>query len=375
LTKVQYQYIRDEAELEKLCDRFSRIQTFALDTEFVRERTFYPQAGLLQLSDGEQIYLVDPVSCESLDSFIQLLENPFVCKVMHSASEDIDLFRSLGAQQLANFYDTQIAASWLGSGLSLSLQKLVEQHASIILDKSQTRTNWLRRPLTEQQLQYAALDVEYLLDIAESQQEMIENLGFSDMLQQDNQLLVGSNLPDTELAYLSVNGAYRLNDAQRDSLQRLAAWRERVARRDDKPRPHVLKDADLITIATQLIQANDINKIGLSPGFVRRYADEVLAVLFEQNSEPSNPVVRLQDIKGGREMLKELRAAMIEISEQKNIPIEVFPSKRWLEAIIKHLAVAWYPKPNLWSGWRKELIMPVIENLKQKYPLIREQKS
>jgi ribonuclease D len=175
-----FKYIDSVDELEKCCLILQQSSLLAVDTEFVRERTFYPQPGLIQVSNGSDISLIDPIACKSLQAFFNLLESPEITIIMHSCSEDIELFYSMGCGTIENLFDTQIAASWLGLGQSLSLQKLVEHHENITLEKQLTRTNWLKRPLSEAQLEYAAMDVLYLNVICCNQQNSLREIGFLD---------------------------------------------------------------------------------------------------------------------------------------------------------------------------------------------------
>ena len=362
MSSPDYQYIEDSEELEQLCQSLLGTPAVALDTEFVRERTFYPHAGLIQLATDEAIYLIDPLACE-MAPLLQILENPYITKVMHSISEDMEVFVALGAHEPANFYDTQIAASWLGAGLSLSLQNLVRNHTGIELSKSETRTNWLKRPLSEAQLTYAAEDVQHLLSIAREQTELLTSTGLLEFVRQEHELLVITSDDDHELAYLNYGRAASFDSVELNRFQRLVSWRERVARRDDKPKPHIMRDNELSTVATECDTPEALTKYPFHPAFKRRYLTEVRAILFEQGDRSLKPVKRLQDLPQGRQLQKLLKQQLVKMAKSKGIPEDVLPSKRILEQIIKTLHVPWYPAPKQWSGWRKSFIMAALEEL------------
>jgi ribonuclease D len=362
VTNPIYKYIEQSEDLEQLCQSLPGTAAVAVDTEFVRERTFYPHAGLIQLATDDDIYLIDPVACD-MSPFLQILENPHICKVMHSISEDMEVFMALGAHAPVNFFDTQIAASWLGAGLSLSLQNLVKTHIGVELSKSETRTNWLKRPLSEAQLSYAAEDVQYLLQIAREQTELLTSTQLIDYVREENKLLVVQPDEDHEMLYLNYGRAATFNSATLNRFQRLISWRERVARRDDKPKPHILRDNDLSSMAVECVSPEALAKFPLHRSFKRRYLDEVSAVLFELSDQPLAPVKRLQDLPQGRQLQKQLKEQLLKIADSKGIPVEVLPSKRILEQIIKSLYVPWYPAPKQWSGWRKSFIMSALETL------------
>ena len=278
-------------------------------------------------------------------------------------SEDLDVFRALGVFEPINFYDTQIAASWLGAGLSLSLQKLVQNHIGTLLNKSQTRTNWLKRPLSDAQLSYAAEDVQYLLTIHAQQLELLESVGLMHYLDEENKLLVSASEEQHDLEYLNYGRAASLDKQALNRFQRLVAWRERVARRDDKPKPHLLKDNEISDVATMCGSTEQLNLHKFHPAFRRRYLAEITAVLFEESDTDLLPIKRLQDIPNGKRLLTDLKQQLTHIAETKGIPVEVMPSKRLLEQIIKHLYVPWYPKPKQWSGWRKSFILQALNEL------------
>lgn len=351
-------------------------QVVAVDTEFVRERTFYPIPGLIQLANKTQIYLIDPVAVGDLQPFLNLLENAFVTKVMHSASEDIELFYAMGCQQVKSVFDTQIAATWLGAGLSLSLANLVAFHKDVEMDKSQTRTNWLARPLSTKQLDYAAMDVKYLLEISEKQIELLNSLGFISFVNEDNEIATLEPEENHDAAYLHVRGAHSLDSDTLGKLSLLAAWRERAARRDDRPKSHVLKDQEMIKICKEVSSSNDLHKLDMHPAARRRYSKEILAVINEQAiPQDCNKVIRLQDLRNGRQLLKEVKTQFDDLAEKNGLPKEVIPSKRWLEAIIKSEYVDWYPRPKIWRGWREEMLGPQLNNLAEKMDVQLEESS
>ena len=153
-----FRYIDNQKDLRDCCTVLRQSNLLAVDTEFVRERTYYPQPGLIQVSDGTNIYLIDPNVKLQLKIFFELLESPDFRIVMHSSSEDIELFNYMGCGTIENLFDTQVAAAWLGMGQSLSLQKLIEQYENILIKKQLSRTDWLKRPLSDAQLDYAAVD-------------------------------------------------------------------------------------------------------------------------------------------------------------------------------------------------------------------------
>ena len=250
---ISFNYIDTQKELEQCCLTLKNSTLLAVDTEFVRERTFFPQPGLIQVSDGKDISLIDPNAKLDLQIFFELLESPDIRIIMHSSSEDIELFYHMGCGLIQNLFDTQIAASWLGDGLSLSLQKLIENFENVTIEKQHSRTNWLKRPLSKEQLDYAAIDVLYLNSICLIQEQLLNEKNLLDNMIEDCDLRCERKSVDNldKTAYLRVKKAITASGVALNRLKYLASWREQQARKEDKPRQHVIKDLELLSLALQ----------------------------------------------------------------------------------------------------------------------------
>ena len=224
-----------------------------LDTEFVRTNTFYHRLGLIQVSDGRASWLVDPLAARDLSPLAEVFRSPGV-KVLHSASEDIEVFyRALGVLP-APLFDTQIAGAFAGKGAFLSYQKLVAACLGVELAKEETRTDWMARPLSAGQLAYAAEDVAFLIPALRAARGASSTaLGRLAWVFEDSAALLDTARfqEDDETAYLRIKGAGRLDRRQLGALQTLAAWREQEARRRDLPRNFVLKEGLLLDLATR----------------------------------------------------------------------------------------------------------------------------
>ncbi len=356
---ANYQFINTAEALEQCCASLKNSSILAVDTEFVRERTFYPQPGLFQVSDGSSIYLIDPKAIEQLQRFFDLLEDPNIQVIMHSCSEDIELLNAMGCGVVRNLFDTQVAANWLGMGQSLSLVRLVEHYKQVVIEKELTRTDWLARPLSDAQLNYAAIDVLYLHDILQQQQDELKTVNFYTNVVEDSDLRCIKKMPDDQLAYLKVNKAKTITGENLKTLKNLAAWRERRARLDDRPRQHVVKDKELLELSiNQPVTLDQLNTTAeLLPSAIRRYGAEILnEITSAQTAVTVDPVLSFRSLPGAGNTLNACRDMMVTIHLEKDMPREVLPSKRWLQQFLLHQAASWYPMPEGWSGWRKELL-------------------
>lgn len=366
---IKFTYVDDEIALKECCDALAASSTLSVDTEFVRERTFYPQPGLIQVSDEQNIYLIDPSACGSLSAFFELLESPDIRIIMHSSSEDIELFYFMGCGVIQNLFDTQIAAAWLGMGMSLSLQRLVEHHNNIVIEKQLSRTDWLKRPLSDAQLEYAAIDVLYLNTICAEQEASLIEQGFFEFMLEDCILRCATKRVEEQdrLAYLKVKKANTLEKIALSRLQKLSVWREQMARKYDKPRQHVIKDAQILSIS--LLGADSVEEleknVDVSTNIVKRFGADIITLLRvdTNNSAPGvNPVINFRALAGAGKTLNDCRHIMVGINLNDHIPLEVLPSKRWLKQYLLNHAANWYPMPDGWAGWRKKLLSEPLAN-------------
>jgi ribonuclease D len=223
----------------------------ALDTEFVFERTYRPRLGIVQIAVAGEIALIDAVRIPDLSALGPLLADPARRKLLHSGSGDLPILRRAGGVALRGLLDTQIAAAFAGLGPSLSYAALVKTLLGVELAKHETRTDWLRRPLSPDQLRYAAEDVEYLPAVAADLEERLRVLGRLEWALEDSATLatLDGDTPDPEVAWRRVKGMDRLPASVRAVARSLAAWREREADRLDLARPFLLRDETLLALA------------------------------------------------------------------------------------------------------------------------------
>jgi ribonuclease D len=240
-------------------DRANDLPTFAdgcpvgLDTEFMRRDTFYPKLGLVQAAHAGQRWLFDPLAYDA-GADLRALVAGRTC-VMHSASEDLEALMPLLGDAPLELFDTQIAAALCGLGPGLSYQKLVAVQLGIEIPKDETRSDWLQRPLTASQLDYAERDVAHLAALHEKLSVDLQRLGRSDWQAEDCTRLVRRARRDPDQADPQPQRGFRnaadWPEAARARLRRVLLWRDDTARRLDKPRPWILDDAHALALAQQ----------------------------------------------------------------------------------------------------------------------------
>ena len=356
--------IESDAELREAARRWAEAPALGLDTEFVRTNTFYHRLGLIQVFDGSAAWLVDPLAARDLAPLTEVFRSPGV-KVLHSASEDIEVFyRALGVLP-EPLFDTQIAGALAGAGAFLSYQKLVAACLGVELAKEETRTDWLARPLSPGQLAYAAEDVAYLVPLYERLTADLEALGRLEWVLEDSAALLDTSRfqEDDESAYLRIKGAGRLDRRQLAALQTLSSWREKEARRRDLPRNFVLKEGLLLDLAVRRPkEERDLNRL---PSFDARQAARDGATwlqLLEQAGErpeselppritgkPFSPAARAVEAR--------LRDKVRERAAELNVPPEILAPRRALEALLRLNLGRPDPRlPRELEGWRRRAI-------------------
>jgi ribonuclease D len=273
-------YVDTPPALHDLCARLRHSPWLAVDTEFMREKTYFPRLCLLQVADRETAACVDPLALEDLSPLKDLLYAPQTVKVFHAARQDLEIFLNLWERLPAPVFDTQAAAMLAGLGEQIGYADLVKRLLGVDLEKGHTRADWSHRPLEPEQIDYAYDDVIHLGEAYLVLRDRLEKAGRLAWLEEDFAGLTDPaayNL-EPEGAWQRIRGRQRLRGAQLAALQRLAAWRERRARERDLPRRWVLKDEVMVDLARRLPARKDgLQKIrGLERGTVERHGQEIL---------------------------------------------------------------------------------------------------
>ncbi|MEM7351531.1 MAG: ribonuclease D [Acidobacteriota bacterium] len=353
------------ATLSDACRRWRRCGVLAVDTEFVRERTFFPRLGLIQIADNTRIYLVDPIALDDLEPLGQILASPEIVKVFHSCGEDLEVLYHRFGELPRPLFDTQVAATVLGIGYSVGYGKLVEALFGLSLEKGQTRTDWLRRPLTPAQEGYAAQDVEHLIPAYRRLAADLESQNRTAWAREETERLfdTGRFLPTPEQIYRRFRRAHTMSRRELAALQRLCVWREREARRRDLPRNFVLPEAALPRLAKarprnrqQLAAIRD-----LRPKDRERHGGRLLALLREVAAlEPEDLPPKLRpplNLTPYKKEIDHLRQQVGRRADELGIAPEVLATKKLVQQLVRRVVNRQNPAlPELLRGWRREVI-------------------
>ncbi|MDZ4154007.1 ribonuclease D, partial [Methylicorpusculum sp.] len=277
------QYINTPEQLEQLCTQINKETWLALDTEFLREKTYYPKFCLLQIATPDWVACVDPIALPNLDMLFAALYNPAIVKVFHSCRQDLEIFYQLTGKLPTPVFDTQIAAPLLGFQENPGYAMLVSSLLNINLDKAHTRADWSKRPLSEGEIAYAADDVIYLCKIYQLMQKKLAELGRSEWLKQDFAELENPELYQVrpEQAWLKIKGKNKLTGKQLSIIQTLSEWREKAAQIENHPKSWLLRDEMLFDIAKlQPETVADLGNIrGLNERVKNRYGRELCLLI------------------------------------------------------------------------------------------------
>jgi ribonuclease D len=349
--------IRDPIVLGERVAAWPAAAALALDTEFVRERTYYPKLCLIQAAMAADIALIDVLAIPDGGALVGPLLDPRRPKLLHAARQDIEALLPLTRVPLAPAFDTQLAAALLGFPAQIGYADLVRELLGVELAKGHARTDWSRRPLSPEQLAYAADDVRYLPELSAVLAERLAAAGRSAWMDEESAALGDISLyrVDPAVAWRRLKGLERLDAATFDAARALARWRELRAMDRDLPRGWVLPDAaihDLARIRPR--NAVELSRIAsVPPGTVARTANEIIAVIASATADPD--AVAEEDLgRPGPDELrrqKTLQQRLKAIADSLGIQPEVLATRRELAALARGAR-----ELPLLSGWRRQVI-------------------
>jgi ribonuclease D len=319
------QYINRPEQLLPLCEQILQEPWIALDTEFLREKTYYPKFCLLQIAAPDWVACVDPLAIADLTPLLDAIYNPNITKVLHSCRQDLEIFFQITGKIPGPIFDTQIAAPLLGFQENPGYAMLVSSFLNINLSKAHTRADWTERPLSQDQIQYAADDVIYLCKIYTIMCEQLEKLGRLNWLESDFALLNNPELYQLspENAWLKIRGKNKLTGRQLSILQALSEWRERTAQTENKPRNWLFPDDMLLELGKlQPVTTSDLAKIrNINERSVNRYGKVICELIDAARQRPPKPL-REKDGSGKKtqqhEAILDVLSAIVRIRAEEN---------------------------------------------------------
>lgn len=365
----EIQFVDSVTELDILCQKMQHEPWLAIDTEFLREKTYYPKFCLLQIATLEWVACVDPIALEGqMSELFEIINNPNIIKVLHSCRQDVEIFYQLTGKLPAPVYDTQLVAPLLGLQENPGYAMLVSGFLNINLSKIHTRTDWSQRPLSADQMKYAADDVIYLAKIYQMMEEQLQKLGRENWLKEDFEQLMNPDLYDIPPAnaWLKIRGKNKLTGKQLVIVQALAEWREKVAKKDDRPKNWILRDELILDmVKLQPVNIKELSEIrSINDGFVRRSGQQVCALIKAAQGKPGLKLkAKENSVKKTvkQEAVLDVLSAVVRLRAEENAlnPI-ILATRKDLEALL-------FDEPGslLLHGWRYSMVGKELQGLLQ----------
>ena len=326
----------------------------------MRERTYYPIPALILVNDGDTVALVDPLGISEFTPLAAVLADPSIVKLMHACSEDLEVLELLTGATPRGVLDTQLAGAFAGHGYSLGYRSLVKVLMDVVLDKGETRSNWLGRPLSPAQLRYAALDVVYLLPMHRRLSRELAALDRTAWLEEELEHQRRARTEDKQpgAAYLKVRRRGALSPAHHAVLRGLSRWRETEAMARDIPRRHLLRDEVLIALA--MAPAPDAASLGYIPGLseraAARYGKAITACIETARRQGPADLDSPVDLRPYAGTLERLKRIVRRAADTLELPPELLANRRGREALLIGVLENGGDIPQEFQGWRFDVV-------------------
>ncbi|MCS7045536.1 MAG: HRDC domain-containing protein [Gemmataceae bacterium] len=360
--------VADPAALAACCAHLEQCPRLGLDTEFVGERSYHPELCLVQVATETALYLIDPFAFDSLDAFWKFVVSPTHLVVVHAGREEVRLCHVAFGQAPARLFDLQIAAGLVGLPYPMGHGPLVYQVLGERLAKSETLTEWGKRPLTPEQIRYAFDDVRHLLALQERLQERLERLGRMDWATEEFQRLTCQATPETPSLeavgekWRRLRGANALGRRSWAILRELYVWREKAALQSNRPPRAVVRDDLLVDIAQRPVQSpRDLRVIR---GLAHRYLDEIYAAVERGRAVPADqcpkPLEREQDAPQLGPVVQVVQAALVDFATKHSLAPNLVAGNQDIKALVRAFQQGTIERAatSLVKGWRAAFVLP-----------------
>ena len=337
-------YIKETNHLNELCSKLSKSEFLSIDTEFIREKTYWPKLCLIQVFNGEEKIIIDPLAKDiDLKSFFKILNNKEIIKIFHSGRQDIEIFYNLTKKIPQNIYDTQIAAMVCGFGDSIGYENLVSQLLGKKIDKTSRLTNWSNRPLSKKQINYAISDVTHLFEIYPIIRDKIISNKRENWLKEEIKILISKKTyelnPNESWKRLKYRG---LNKSSIGVLIELAKWREIKAQEKDVPRGNIVRDDAIYELCSaQPKNTDDLNNLrsfNRKAGLRKEFAEEILLAIKKGKSISKEKLPKIKPPKrlpmGISSKVSILKILLDTISEEYGVAQKLIANKNDLQEIV-----------------------------------------
>ena len=350
-------YIDTEDELKRFCDMLGGAHCIGLDTEFLREKTYYAQPCLIQVSGNGLIACIDPLAINDLAPLRAVLFDKGIVKLMHACRQDLEILLQLFDAIPGPVFDTQLAAAFCGHGDQVSYAALVEEMAGITLSKAHTRARWCQRPLSDEEIRYAEDDVRYLPDMYEVLADGLNKLGRANWFEAGMDSLTdvsGFEIVNGD-AWKRIGAIRSLSGRSFHVAKQIATWREETARRRDMPRRWIMADQVVVALAQK--QPADMQELaeieGMTDGLLKHRGKQLLSVISDTDAGDTalEPPKNIRPDAREKALSKQLAKILDDEAGRLNIPASLLATRRDLMAMVQGERSL-----NVLQGWRREAI-------------------
>ena len=359
------EYIDKPEQLDDLCNRVKQAPWIAVDTEFLREKTYYPIFCLLQIATPDWVVCVDPIVLPDLSELFEVINDPTIVKVLHSCRQDLEIFYKITGKVTYPLFDTQIAAPLLGFQENPGYAMLVSSLLNVNLSKAHTRTDWTIRPLSEAQIQYAADDVIYLCKVYKIMLQKLAELGRLDWLDNDFELLKNPELYQVSPvnAWQKVKGKNRLTGKQLSIVQAVSKWREETAQLENRPKNWLIRDDLLLELAK--LQPETIAELGkirsINERTAKRYGNVICQLINEAKQKSPISLDNKKSAKKNQqqEAILDVLTAVVRLrADENSLNPMILASRKDLESLL-----ADEEGSHLLHGWRFSMVGKELQDL------------
>ncbi|MFT5218885.1 MAG: ribonuclease D [Planctomycetota bacterium] len=353
-----FQYIDNDEDLATLCTSMAQASYCTIDTEFIREKTYYPILALIQIATDQQQACIDPLVIKNFQPLIDLLLNEQLLKIFHSCSQDLEILYQEFACLPVPVFDTQIAAAVVGYNHQASYADLVHQITGVKLEKKHTRADWSRRPLSEDELDYAMDDVRYLLPVYESLVDQLKASNRLGWLDKDLKALSNTERYEVDMSLLwkRLKGVQKLKGLRLQIASDLCQWRETIAQQANRPRRWILKDEVIADIAKRcpenIEELKDIRDLG--DKMIERHGVNLLEIIAKAKLVDSSlwpHLDKLKELSVQQQVLGDCLMALCRfIADQNNIALATLATRKDIDNLIIN-----QKSSRLMQGWQFEM--------------------
>ena len=352
---MDYTFIASDEALASFCERLKSSSYCAVDTEFIREKTYYPLLSLIQVASEEELVCIDPFAIKDFSALAELFQNPDLLKVFHSPSQDLEILYQQFGQVPTPVFDTQLAAAVLGFQHQISYADLVFEVTGTRLEKKHTRADWSKRPLSDDELDYAMDDVRYLMPVYRDIRKQLQEANRASWIEKDLQSMSEESVYeiDTGILWQRLKGVQKLKGVQLLIAKRLCEWREIRAQQKNRPRRWIAADDWIIEVSrkrpTTIEALASIREI--PEKVVEHQGKPILAMVSEAIAsdaslwpQPAKP----KPLTAAQQALGDCLMGMCRmIAEENNIALATFATRKDIDSLITNRKAS-----RLAQGWR-----------------------